>query len=92
MGREGLVSMAPRGDTALGKQGINLLWDKQEPCIRGILAAEGDLGGSARICMASEDSSVQFSFLKLFWGGKIQFLSLQSREGRCNGMNADNAI
>lgn len=86
MGREGLVSMAPRGDTALGKQGINLLWDKQEPCIRGILAAEGDLGGSARICMASEDSSVQFIFLKLFWGGKIQFSSSPSRAGKAGAM------
>lgn len=66
MGREGLVSMPPRRHTALGKPAW-MLWDKQAPCHQRNRGSRGrDLEGSARICMASEGSRVQFSFPKLF--------------------------
>lgn len=60
--------MLPSRHTALGKQGCCGM--SRNLASRRILGAETDLEGSARICMASEDSSVQFSFPKLFWGRK----------------------
>lgn len=48
-----------------------MLWDKQAPCHRrGTDSRERDLEGRTAICTASEDSSVQFSFPKLFGGGQ----------------------
>lgn len=85
MGREGLVSMPPRRHTALGKP-TWMLWDKQELCHqRNTGSRERDLEGSARICMASDHSSVQFSFD--FEREKLKLFSLSpSRAGKAGAM------
>lgn len=84
-GREGFISMPPRRHTALGKPTWTL-WDKQELCHQrntGSRERERDLEGSARICMASDHSSVQFSFPKLFWEKNSSYLGpLPPEKGR----------
>lgn len=83
---EGRVNFHP----LLSPQGETLHWVSLHGCCgtAGTLPSEKfwqqrERFWSAAICMASEDSSVQFSFPKLFSGGKSSYLvPLPQEQGR----------